>query len=159
MTHAGHIHGFQMVSQPAETGMPISILMGTSGDNLEGLIEANGALCLFGLLQPLFDLQSIWLLGTTLPQSALDRESGARTRTVARRLVALLRAGQIGTAVELARSRYAMARTFLAKADAPWAVHEPERQRAVPAFDGRRVYGGWFGWGDRSFRVVGSEIH
>ena len=41
MTHAGHIHGFQMISQPADTGMPISVLMGTSGDNLEGLIEAN----------------------------------------------------------------------------------------------------------------------
>ena len=46
MTHAGHIHGFQMVSQPAETGMPISILMGTSGDNLEGLIEANSGAAL-----------------------------------------------------------------------------------------------------------------
>lgn len=100
----------------------------------EGLIEASGALCLFGLLQPLFDLQSIWLLGANLPQSALDRESGARTPAAARRLVALLRAGQIGTAVELARSRYAMARTFLAKTDAPWAVHEPERLLASLIF-------------------------
>ncbi len=41
ITHAGHIHGFQMISQPAETNLPISVLMGTSGDNLEGLIEAN----------------------------------------------------------------------------------------------------------------------
>ena len=41
MTHAGHIHGFQMISQPAAANMPISVLMGTSGDNLEGLIEAN----------------------------------------------------------------------------------------------------------------------
>jgi hypothetical protein len=41
MTHAGHIHGFQMISQPAEANMPISVLMGTTGDNLEGLIEAN----------------------------------------------------------------------------------------------------------------------
>lgn len=44
MTHAGHIHGFQMISQPAKTGIPIpipiSILMGTSGDNLADLIEA-----------------------------------------------------------------------------------------------------------------------
>ncbi len=46
MTHAGHIHGFQMISQPAETGMPISVLMGTSGDNLEGLIEANSGAAL-----------------------------------------------------------------------------------------------------------------
>lgn len=46
MTHAGHIHGFQMISQPADTGMPISILMGTSGDNLEGLIEANSGAAL-----------------------------------------------------------------------------------------------------------------
>jgi hypothetical protein len=41
MTHAGHIHGFQMISQPADTNMPIAVLMGTTGDNLEGLIEAN----------------------------------------------------------------------------------------------------------------------
>ena len=41
ITHAGHIHGFQMISQSADTNMPISVLMGTSGDNLEGLIEAN----------------------------------------------------------------------------------------------------------------------
>lgn len=100
----------------------------------EGLIEASGALCLFGLFQPLFDLQSIWLHGANLPQSALDRESGARTPAAARRLVALLRAGQIGTAVELARSRYAMARTFLARTDAPWAVHEPERLLASLIF-------------------------
>ena len=46
MTHAGHIHGFQMISQPADTGMPISVLMGTSGDNLEGLIEANSGAAL-----------------------------------------------------------------------------------------------------------------
>ena len=41
MTHGGHIHGFQMISQAADANMPISVLMGTSGDNLEGLIEAN----------------------------------------------------------------------------------------------------------------------
>lgn len=46
MTHAGHIHGFQMISQPAATNMPISVLMGTSGDNLEGLIEANSGAAL-----------------------------------------------------------------------------------------------------------------
>jgi hypothetical protein len=41
MTHAGHIHGFQLLSQPASTNLPMSVMMGTSGDNLEGLIEAN----------------------------------------------------------------------------------------------------------------------
>jgi len=46
MTHAGHIHGFQMISQPADTNLPISVLMGTSGDNLEGLIEANSGAAL-----------------------------------------------------------------------------------------------------------------
>ena len=46
MTHAGHIHGFQMISQPAATNLPISVLMGTSGDNLEGLIEANSGAAL-----------------------------------------------------------------------------------------------------------------
>lgn len=97
-------------------------------------IEASGALCLFGLLQPLFDLQSICLRGATLQQSMLDCESGARTPAAARRLLALLRAGQIGPAIELARSRYAMARTFLAKTDAPWAVHEPERLLASLIF-------------------------
>jgi hypothetical protein len=46
MTHAGHIHGFQMISQPAETNLPISVLMGTSGDNLEGMVEANSGAAL-----------------------------------------------------------------------------------------------------------------
>jgi len=41
MTHAGHVHGFQMISHPSASGLPISVLMGTTGDNLEGLIEAN----------------------------------------------------------------------------------------------------------------------
>lgn len=41
MTHAGHIHGFQMISHPPASNLPMSILMGTTGDNLEGLIEAN----------------------------------------------------------------------------------------------------------------------
>jgi len=41
MTHAGHIHGFQMISHPSASGLPMNILMGTTGDNLEGLIEAN----------------------------------------------------------------------------------------------------------------------
>lgn len=41
MTHAGHIHGFQMISHPTASNLPMSILMGTTGDNLEGLIEAN----------------------------------------------------------------------------------------------------------------------
>lgn len=100
----------------------------------ESLIEASGALCLFGLLQPLFDLQSIRLRGGMLQQSMLDPESGARTPAAARRLLALLRAGQIGPAIELARSRYAMARTFLAKTDAPWAVYEPERLLASMIF-------------------------
>ena len=46
MTHAGHVHGFQMISQPEAANMPISVLMGTSGDNLEGLIEANSGAAL-----------------------------------------------------------------------------------------------------------------
>ena len=41
MTHAGHVHGFQMLSHPSASGLPISVLIGTTGDNLEGLIEAN----------------------------------------------------------------------------------------------------------------------
>ena len=41
MTHAGHIHGFQMLSFPPAANLPINVLMGTTGDNLEGLIEAN----------------------------------------------------------------------------------------------------------------------
>lgn len=108
----------------------------------KGSIEASGALCLFGLLQPLFDLQSIRLRGAALPQSVLDPESGARTPAAARRLLALLRAGQIGTAIELARSRYAMAGTFLARSDAPWAVREPERLLAsiiFPVSNGERA--------------------
>jgi len=41
MTHAGHIHGFQLISHPSASNLPMSVLMGTTGDNLEGLIEAN----------------------------------------------------------------------------------------------------------------------
>jgi len=41
MTHAGHIHGFQMISHPTASNLPMNILMGTTGDNLEGLIEPN----------------------------------------------------------------------------------------------------------------------
>ena len=41
MTHAGHIHGFQMISHSAASGLPLSVLMGSTGDNLDGLIEGN----------------------------------------------------------------------------------------------------------------------
>lgn len=41
MTHAGHIHGFQMISHPPAANLPMNILMGTTGDTLEGLIEPN----------------------------------------------------------------------------------------------------------------------
>ncbi len=37
MVHSGHVHGWQMVSHPAATGLPTQFLIGNSGQALEGL--------------------------------------------------------------------------------------------------------------------------
>jgi CRISPR-associated protein Csx17 len=95
---------------------------------------ANGALCLFGLFQPLFDRHPVLVRGVSSRRDQLDPKYGARTPAAARTLVGLLRAGHIDAAVRLASSRYAMAGTFLARTNAPWSVGEPERLLASILF-------------------------
>jgi CRISPR-associated protein Csx17 len=95
---------------------------------------AEGALCLFGLFQPLFDRHPLRVRGVSSPRDLLDPKSGARTPAAARMLVSLLRAGHIDAAVRLASSRYAMAGTFLARTSSPWGVGEPERLLASILF-------------------------
>ncbi|MBB4842222.1 hypothetical protein HNP55_000717 [Paucibacter oligotrophus] len=40
MVHSGHIHGWQMISHPEDTGLPTQYLIGMSGQALEGLIQS-----------------------------------------------------------------------------------------------------------------------
>ena len=91
-----------------------------------------GALAMFGLVQPLFDLQPVRPPGSE--DNLLDPESGARTAAAARRLIALIRTGQVDTAVAFAMSRYAMAKTWLVRAAAPWFLEDPERLLASLLF-------------------------
>ena len=80
---------------------------------------------MFGLFHPLFDL-----LPASRPdgeEKLLDPESAARTPAAARKLIALLRSGQVDAAVAFAMSRYAMARTFLARTKASWLLEDVER--------------------------------
>lgn len=95
---------------------------------------AEGALCLFGLFQPLFDRHPLLVRGVSSRRDLLDPKSGARTPAAARTLVGLLRAGNIDAAVRLASSRYAMAGTFLARTNSPWSVGDPERLLASILF-------------------------
>lgn len=91
-----------------------------------------GALAMFGLVQPLFDLQPVRPPGST--GDLLDPESGARTAAAARRLIALIRTGQVDAAVAFAMSRYAMAKTWLVRIEAPWFLEDPERLLASLLF-------------------------
>lgn len=95
-----------------------------------------GTLAMFGLFQPLFDLQPVRPPGSD--DNVLDPESGARTPAAARRLIALIRTGQADAAVAFAMSRYAMARTFLVRTEAPWFIENPERLLASFLFTVRK---------------------
>lgn len=95
-------------------------------------LPADGPVCLFGLLQPLFALWPLRLPGQD--DDLLDPETGARTPAVARRLIALIQAGQLDAAVDLAASRYAMAGTPLAKFDVSWFMSDPDRLLASLLF-------------------------
>lgn len=95
-------------------------------------VPVDGRLCLFGLLQPFFDLRPLRLVGRD--GELLHPETGARTPATARRLIALIQAGQLDAAVDLAASRYAMARTPLAKFDVIWLVGDPDRLLASLLF-------------------------
>ena len=98
---------------------------------------ANGTLCLFGLLQPLFDLRKV------SPRDApasnlLPHESGARTPASARRLFGLLRADDLAAAVRLAATRYAVAGAPLLRHDVSWSSAGVDRLTAsllFPVFD------------------------
>lgn len=94
----------------------------------DGNVPIGGRLAMFGLFQPLFDLQPARPPGSD--DNVLDPESGARAPAAARRLIALIRTGQADVAVAFAMSRYAMARTCLVRTEAPWFVEDPERLSA-----------------------------
>jgi CRISPR-associated protein Csx17 len=91
-------------------------------------------LCLYGILHPLFDLRPANRDRGQTREDLMPPEGGARTPASARRIAGHLRAGDIGAAVEVARSRYAMARAPLATSDVPWKVGDPERLLASLLF-------------------------
>lgn len=102
--------------------------------------DVTGAVCLFGLLQPLFDLRPV---PRSNDQAAdlLPRESGARTAAVARRVLGLLRTRDVEATIQLATSRYAMAGTPLVRSAVPWSAGDPEVLAAsllFPVFDDER---------------------
>jgi CRISPR-associated protein Csx17 len=92
------------------------------------------ALALYGLLHPLFDLRPVPDNGRANGRDLLAAETGARTPAAARRMAALIRGGDVERAVEVARSRYAMARAPLMRMDAPWAAAGAERLLAALLF-------------------------
>jgi CRISPR-associated protein Csx17 len=89
-----------------------------------GIVPIDGRLAMFGLFQPLFDVRPVHPPGSE--EYLLDPESAARTPAAARRLIALIRSGQVDAAVAFAMRRYAMARTFLIRTEAPWSIEDPE---------------------------------
>jgi CRISPR-associated protein Csx17 len=94
---------------------------------------ASGALCLFGLFQPLFDLRPVvWLSDTA--RSLLPPESDARKPAAARTLAGFLRIRDVAAAVRFAGSRYAMGGNCLIRSSAPWEVGDTERLTASLLF-------------------------
>jgi CRISPR-associated protein Csx17 len=92
------------------------------------------ALALFGLLHPLFDLRSVPDNGRLDGRDLLAPKTGARTPAAARRMAALIRGGDIDRAIDVARSRYAVAQAPLMRMDASWVVADPERLLAALLF-------------------------
>jgi CRISPR-associated protein Csx17 len=92
------------------------------------------ALALYGLLHPLVDLRPVFADGRDDGRNLLDLETGARTPAAARRITALMRSGDVERAVDVGRSRYAMARSPLMRSDVPFAVANPERLLAALLF-------------------------
>lgn len=99
-----------------------------------GRTAVGPALALYGLLHPLFDLRPLPDNGRKEGRDLLPRETGARTPAMARRLAALICGGEVERAIEIARSRYAMAHAPLMHMDARWAVADPERLLATLLF-------------------------
>ncbi|HTV26457.1 MAG TPA: hypothetical protein VMF32_01610 [Xanthobacteraceae bacterium] len=99
-----------------------------------GDIGVGPALALYGLLHPLFDLRLVSDNGRREGRDLLPPDTGARTSAAARRMAALVRGGDIDRAVEVACSRFAMARAPLMRMDTPWAITDPERLLAALLF-------------------------
>lgn len=94
----------------------------------------DGALVLFGMLQPLFDLRPVTRHGDRAGHDLLDPKTSARTPAVARALANLIRIGQVDAAVRLASSRFAMARAPLARTSTAWQIADSERLLASLLF-------------------------
>lgn len=99
-----------------------------------GDMHSNGALVLFGLLRPLFDLLPLNMRANGRTRDLLERKSGARTPALARSLANLLRTRQVETAMRMAGARYAMARTPLVRTDTPWSIADGDRLLAAMLF-------------------------
>lgn len=91
-------------------------------------------LALYGLLHALFDLRPVFEDVPDNGRNLLDPETGARTAAVARRMAALIRSGDIEQAVEVGRSRFAMARAPVMQTNVSFAVQAPERLLAAFLF-------------------------
>lgn len=100
----------------------------------EETVAMNGALALFGLFSPLFDLRSLFWRDGPVVRDLLDLESGVRTPGAARALASLVQTRQIEPAVCLAASRYAMANAPLVRAAVQWDIHDPDRLLASILF-------------------------
>lgn len=95
-------------------------------------------LCLQGLFQPLLDLRPVYSRALPRRDDLLPPETGARTPAVARRLVRLLRVGQVDAAFRFASGRYSMAGVPVVSTDVSWDATESDRLLAsllFPLFD------------------------
>jgi CRISPR-associated protein Csx17 len=115
------------------SSVPARVILKLSLPGVDTL-PVSGALALFGMLHPLFDLRPVHRRHEAQVRDLLDPESGARTPATARVLASLVRAGQIEAAVRLASSRYAMAGAPLAQTMGPWHLADPERLLASLLF-------------------------
>jgi CRISPR-associated protein Csx17 len=95
--------------------------------------ERDGALALFGLLQPLIDQRPL-VVRHLSDDDLLSKETGARTTEAARSLVTLVRAGHLDAALRLASSRFSMAGARLAEFRVSFATHAPDRLVAALLF-------------------------
>lgn len=114
------------------TCIPASIRMLSPFER--GGIGVGPTLALYGLLHPLFDLRPVSDNGRKAGRDLLPPDTGARTPAAARRMAALIRGGDIDRAVEVARSRFAMAQAPLMRMNTPWAITDPERLLAALLF-------------------------
>lgn len=96
-------------------------------------LRVDGELALLGLVHPLVDQRAL-VLRSLSPDDVLSEKTGARTSAVARSLVSLVSSGDLGAAVRLAGSRYAMAGARLASFDVPWRARNSGRLAAALLF-------------------------